>query len=152
MFVFDFVFISFKITWRPSTGKELPLGFPLMLFFFYAVSTVCVPFPFKVSGTGYGIQLYRSLIIALSSTSNPQRRDDEWFRVLKMIWATSWENLFMPYVNNWGADQPAHPHSLISIFVICYLDSIIPLVSISEISSLSKVVSVAEQVSLRLTW
>ena len=22
--------------------------------------------------------------------------------------ATSWENLFMPYVNNKGADQPAH--------------------------------------------
>ena len=31
-----------------------------------------------------------------------------------LLWATSWENLFMPYVNNKGADQPAHPCSLIS--------------------------------------
>ena len=31
--------------------------------------------------------------------------------------ATSWGNLFMPYANNKGADQPAHPRSLISIFV-----------------------------------
>ena len=35
------------------------------------------------------------------------------------IWATSWENLFMPYMNNKGADQPAHPCSLISTFVVC---------------------------------
>ena len=33
------------------------------------------------------------------------------------MWATSGENLFMPYVNNKGADQPAHPRSLISAFV-----------------------------------
>ena len=52
------------------------------------------------------------------------------------IWATSWENLFMPYANNKGADQPAHPRSLISAFVVRCLDSIISLVSISEISSL----------------
>ena len=50
-------------------------------------------------------------------------------------WATSWENLFLPYANNKGADQPAHPRSLISAFVICCLDSIIPLVSISKIYS-----------------
>ena len=30
------------------------------------------------------------------------------------IWAMSWENLFMPYANNKGADQPAYPRSLIS--------------------------------------
>ena len=50
-------------------------------------------------------------------------------------WATSWENLFLPYANNKGADQPAHSRCLISAFVICCLDSIIPLVSISKISS-----------------
>ena len=27
------------------------------------------------------------------------------------------KNLFMPYANNKGADQPAHPRSLISAFV-----------------------------------
>ena len=33
--------------------------------------------------------------------------------------------LFKPYANNKGADQPAHPRSLISAFVVCCLDSII---------------------------
>ena len=42
----------------------------------------------------------------------------------------------MPYANNKGADQPAHSHSLISAFVVRCLDSMIPLVSIPEISSL----------------
>ena len=42
----------------------------------------------------------------------------------------------MPYANNKGADQPAHPRSLISTFVVRCLDSIIPLVSISEMSRL----------------
>ena len=56
---------------------------------------------------------------------------------------------FMPYANNKGADQPAHLRSLISAFVVSCLDSIIPLVSISEIASL-KIVSVAEQAGLRL--
>ena len=42
----------------------------------------------------------------------------------------------LPYANNKGTDQPAHPHSLISTFVVRCLDSIIPLVSISEISRL----------------
>ena len=40
----------------------------------------------------------------------------------------------MSYANNKGADQPAHPRSLISAFVVHCLDSIIPLDSIAEIS------------------
>ena len=67
------------------------------------------------------------------------------------IWATSWENLFMPYTNNKGADQPAHPRSLISAFVVRCLDSIIPLLAKSKISRL-QLVSVAEQVGLCPTW
>ena len=59
----------------------------------------------------------------------------------------STENLFLPYANNKGVDQPAHQHSLISTFVVCCLDSIIPLVSISKISSL---VSVTAQTGLSL--
>ena len=31
------------------------------------------------------------------------------------------------------ADQPAHPHSLISVFIVRCLDSIIPLLAIAEI-------------------
>ena len=38
------------------------------------------------------------------------------------IWAMSWENLFLPYANNKGTDQPAHPH----LFFFRCLDSIIP--------------------------
>ena len=68
-----------------------------------------------------------------------------------MIWAMSWENLFMPYANNKGAVQPAHPRSLISAFVVRCLDSTVPLVSVSEISSLY-LASVAEQAGLSLTW
>ena len=40
-------------------------------------------------------------------------------------WAPSWENLIMAYVNNKGTDQPGHPCSLISTFVVHFLDSII---------------------------
>ena len=56
----------------------------------------------------------------------------------------------MPYAKK-GADQPEHPRSLISPFVVRCLDIIIYLVSISEISNLL-LVSVAAQVGLRLTW
>ena len=49
---------------------------------------------------------------------------------------TSSENLFLPYANNKGAEQPLHLHSLIRAFVVCCLDSIIPTLAIAEISSL----------------
>ena len=42
----------------------------------------------------------------------------------------------LPYANNKGADQPAHPRCLISPFVVRCLDSMIPLVSITKISRL----------------
>ena len=57
----------------------------------------------------------------------------------------------MPYANNKGADQPAHPCSLISAFVVRCLDSMIPPVSISKISSLC-LTSVAAQAVLSLSW
>ena len=69
----------------------------------------------------------------------------------KDIWAMSCENLFLPYaLPNKDTGQPAHPCSLVSIFVIWCLDSIIPPFSISEISSLY-LVSVVVQASLSLT-
>ena len=67
------------------------------------------------------------------------------------IWARPWENLFMTYANNKGAIQPAHPRSIISAFVVRCLDSIIPLVSISKISSLL-LAAVAAQAGLCFTW
>ena len=42
----------------------------------------------------------------------------------------------VPYANNKGADQPAHPRSLISALVVRSLDTIISLVSRSELSRL----------------
>ena len=50
-----------------------------------------------------------------------------------------------------GADQPAHPRSLMSAFVVRCLDSIISLVSKSKIASLY-LASVAVQASLSLPW
>ena len=44
-------------------------------------------------------------------------------------------NPVMPYVNNQGADQPAHPRSLISAFIVRCLDSIIPILAISKVSN-----------------
>ena len=43
---------------------------------------------------------------------------------------------FLTYVNNKGIDQPAHPWSLISAFVVCLLDSVILLVSVFKLSNL----------------
>ena len=57
----------------------------------------------------------------------------------------------MSYANNKGADQPAHPRSLISTFVVHCLDSVVSLVPVTKISSLM-LASVAEQASLSLTW
>ena len=53
------------------------------------------------------------------------------------------------HANNKGADQPAHPRSLISDFVVRCLDSIISPHSIAEISRL-KLASVAAQAGLCL--
>ena len=61
------------------------------------------------------------------------------------------KRVLMSYANNKGADQPAHPCSLISAFVVHCLDNVMSLVSVTKISSLM-LVSVAEQVSLSLTW
>ena len=57
----------------------------------------------------------------------------------------------MSYANYTGADQPAHPHSLISAFVVRCLDNVMSVVSVTKISNLL-LPSVAEQASLSLTW
>ena len=57
----------------------------------------------------------------------------------------------MPYANNKGADQPAHPRSLINTFVVHCLDSMICILAISKVSRLY-LVSIAEHAGLSLTW
>ena len=59
-----------------------------------------------------------------------------WLKIWGSHWATSWENLFLPYANKKGADQPAHRRSLISTFIVRCLDNVISLDSIAEISNL----------------
>ena len=53
------------------------------------------------------------------------------------------------FANNTRADQPAHPHSLISTFVIRLFESIISRLASSEIS-IFWLVSVAEETGLSL--
>ena len=57
----------------------------------------------------------------------------------------------MPYANNKSADQPAHPRSLISIFVVRCLDSMICTLALSKVARF-QLVPVGEQVGLNLTW
>ena len=57
----------------------------------------------------------------------------------------------MPYVNDKGADQPAHPRSLISAFVVHCLDSIISLVS-NFMCSFKILASLWSWAGLSLTW
>ena len=43
----------------------------------------------------------------------------------------------MPYVNNSGTDQPAHPYSLISAFFVHCFESMLPILAKSKFSRLS---------------
>ena len=52
------------------------------------------------------------------------------------IWTTSGENLFLPYANNKGADQPAHMRSLDSAFVIGCLGSSFYMQNLKPLASL----------------
>ena len=52
--------------------------------------------------------------------------------------------------NNKGTDQPAHPHSLISSFVIRLLEIVISILATSEIS-IFKLASMADHAGLNLT-
>ena len=58
----------------------------------------------------------------------------------------------LPYANCKDADQYKHPGSLINIFVVHYLDSIIPSVAMSKISTVLLVLWLRKQVGLSLTW
>ena len=75
-------------------------------------------------------------------------------------WSTSVSSIYEPghekmclmsYANIKGADQPAHPRSLIRAFIVRCLDSILSLDSIAEISRLY-LASVAAQAGLCLAW
>ena len=67
-----------------------------------------------------------------------------------MLWALTRENLNLLYANNKRADQPAHPRSLITAFVILCQDSIIANQAACKVSVV-KLFSVAEQTGLSPT-
>ena len=76
----------------------------------------------------------------------------EFFNIFSSIIEPGHEKMcLMPYANNKGADQPAHPRSLISTFVVRCLDSITPLLALSKISRL-QLASEAVQAGLSLNW
>ena len=66
------------------------------------------------------------------------------------IWASTRESLTLLNANNKGADQPAHLRSLVSAFVIRFLESKNTTLATSKIS-IFLLVYVAEQTGLRLT-
>ena len=51
----------------------------------------------------------------------------------KIKLASTRENLSSEFTNNKGADQPAHPHRMISVFVVHFMQSIISKLAASEI-------------------
>ena len=75
------------------------------------------------------------------------------FRNFTVIESRHEKTCLMPYTNNKGADQPAHPRSLISTFIVRCLDSIIPVVFVSFKTQLP-VASAAKlaELSLTCTW
>ena len=66
-----------------------------------------------------------------------------------LYWQRREKTCIRGFGNNKGADQPVHPHSLISTFVIRLLESIISSLARREISIFT-LVSIAEQASLNL--
>ena len=71
--------------------------------------------------------------------------------LLEIVSVSFRETCFSGFANNIGADQPAHPHSLISAFVIRFLESIISKLATNEILSFL-LVSVAEETGLSLAF
>ena len=119
--------------------RAFPLAFHLCCFYFSAVLIVG-PFSRLVFRAGCGIRLNWFLIITFLSTYNLIT-----FCACKNHYKQGSHHVNEPghekmclmlYANNKGADQPAHPRSLISAFVVRCLDNIISLDAIAEISRL----------------
>ena len=70
-------------------------------------------------------------------------------KILKNYMGLDARTCLQGFANNKGADQPMHPHSLISTFVIRFLEIIICKLATGEIS-IFRLVSVAEETGLNL--
>ena len=95
----------------------------------FDISSICVVFhpmnnPVKFGVIGplvYELSIFLSLLATCWQciSHGPQRE----------------KTCLLGFGNNTGPDQPAHPHSLISAFVIRFLESIISRLATSEISN-----------------
>ena len=81
--------------------------------------------------------------------------------IIQRAWAAPQHiNQSYAYANNKGADQPAHPCSLISTFAVHFLDSLIPilnkfktpLASVADQASLSPICSEPPKTDFLVTW
>ena len=70
------------------------------------------------------------------------------YRVTSNTWAWMRETCLRGVANNTGADQPAHLRSLISAFVIRFLESIICKLATGEIT-IFQLVSITEETGLK---
>ena len=71
-----------------------------------------------------------------SRTELPMAKRDRDTKHEQSYWPRREKTCLWGFANNTGADQPAHPRSLISAFVIRFLESIICRLATGEISFL----------------
>ena len=62
------------------------------------------------------------------------KKSNFYWKLEKITWAPTQENLSSGFANNKGSDQPAHLGRLISAFLILFLESIISKLASREIS------------------
>ena len=95
-------------------------------------------FPETVIAYDSSCDLYMTLSEYVSNFSQAEARN----MGFNIIWGSMRETLALLLANNKGRDQPAHPHSLISAFVIRYLKN---KVTRSDMASTRPVFGVCEQ-------
>ena len=114
--VFDYYSFSSKSCFHVRSGKAVPSNFKNCLTLFPQVYSTEIQ---KSNKCFMSKNLLHVCLLNIVIVCNPFKT----YNMLTTIklhyinWAAWWENLFMPYANNKGADQPAHPRSPISAFV-----------------------------------
>ena len=82
----------------------------------------------SVKNTFFTQKIENLIFLLKCSSLIPKLYSENWFQIRAVvnalhafkiivygfIWAVSWENLFVPYANNKGTDQPGHSRSLMS--------------------------------------
>ena len=149
-----------KMTSTPSKDTDQPTHQPSLISIF-TVTFLCSQGPESLSGTQQtfwsdwtDVQaelslhwVHQSFLLVLSTQAQIWWDIYICYFFFKVIWkfsllcfgsnlALSCQNQSYAYANNKGANQPAHPHSLISTFVVHCWDSIVSVVAMYKISRL----------------